>query len=140
MQFISSFLVRTDSTAKILYRGEYIEQVDNYPSLGNNRMHLSTGVNFQYSNPSIFAELRRSVGMSLYFCVDFLTCRSKAFVQEDLLWVGKIEKSVVSAEKVLLCVTGSEATFNAIRLARAATGRKPCGVGSSSATTSRTRR
>src|SRR5262245_32201443 len=36
----------------------------------------------------------------------------------------KIVQHIPSAEKVLLCVTGSEATFNAIRLARAVTGRK----------------
>ena len=52
----------------------------------------------------------------------------------DLLGVGtteqeielsrKLTQHVPSAEKVLLCVTGSEATYNAIRLARAVTGRK----------------
>lgn len=36
----------------------------------------------------------------------------------------KIHQHVPSAEKVLLCVTGSEATYNAVRLARAVTGRK----------------
>jgi glutamate-1-semialdehyde 2,1-aminomutase len=52
----------------------------------------------------------------------------------DLLGVGTTEQEielsrrltlhVPSAEKALLCVTGSEATYNAIRLARAVTGRK----------------
>ena len=36
----------------------------------------------------------------------------------------KINQHVPSAEKVLLCNTGSEATFHALRVARAVTGRK----------------
>ena len=36
----------------------------------------------------------------------------------------KLNRHIPSAEKVLLCNSGSEATFNAIRLARALTGRK----------------
>jgi glutamate-1-semialdehyde 2,1-aminomutase len=36
----------------------------------------------------------------------------------------KIHKHIPSAEKVLLCNTGSEATFHAIRVSRACTGRK----------------
>jgi glutamate-1-semialdehyde 2,1-aminomutase len=35
-----------------------------------------------------------------------------------------ISRSIPSAEKVLLCNSGSEATYNAVRLARAVTGRK----------------
>jgi len=52
----------------------------------------------------------------------------------DLLGVGtteqeiqlsrKLVEHVPSAERVLLCVTGSEATYNALRLSRAVTGRK----------------
>ena len=37
---------------------------------------------------------------------------------------GKLNRHIPSAEKVLLCNSGSEATFNAVRLARAVTGRK----------------
>jgi len=58
----------------------------------------------------------------------------EAIRSQDLLGVGstvkeirlsgKIVEYVPSAEKVLLCVTGSEATYNALRLARAVTGRK----------------
>ncbi len=36
----------------------------------------------------------------------------------------KLKRHIPSAEKVLLCNSGSEATFNAVRLARAVTGRK----------------
>jgi glutamate-1-semialdehyde 2,1-aminomutase len=52
----------------------------------------------------------------------------------DLIGVGttepevelaaKLKQHIPSAEKVLLCNSGSEATFNAVRLARAVTGRK----------------
>jgi glutamate-1-semialdehyde 2,1-aminomutase len=52
----------------------------------------------------------------------------------DLIGVGtteievqlasKLKHHIPSAEKVLLCNSGSEATFNAVRLARAVTGRK----------------
>src|SRR5713101_5377510 len=61
-------------------------------------------------------------------------CVVDAISSVDLIGVGtteqeiqlsrKVVEHVPSAEKVLLCVTGSEATFNAIRLARAVTGRK----------------
>ncbi len=52
----------------------------------------------------------------------------------DLMGVGTTESEInlaaklcehlPSAERVLLCISGTEATFNAVRLARAATGRK----------------
>ncbi len=58
----------------------------------------------------------------------------ETFHQSDLFGVGtteleirlskKIVEHVPSAEKVLFCNAGSEATYHAIRLARAATGRK----------------
>ncbi|MCL4854529.1 MAG: aspartate aminotransferase family protein, partial [Bryobacteraceae bacterium] len=59
---------------------------------------------------------------------------SDALHTVDLLGVGttvheielsqKLTQHVPSAEKVLLCVTGSESTYHAVRLARAVTGRK----------------
>jgi glutamate-1-semialdehyde 2,1-aminomutase len=59
---------------------------------------------------------------------------ARALEQVDLAGVGitemeirlaaKISEHIPSAEKVLLCNSGSEATYNAVRLARAATGRK----------------
>ena len=58
----------------------------------------------------------------------------EALAGPDLMGVGttesevelatKLNRHIPSAEKVLLCNSGSEATFNAIRLARAVTGRK----------------
>lgn len=58
----------------------------------------------------------------------------EAIRQTDLYGMGttdlevalaeKLVKLIPSAERVLLCNTGSEATFHAIRLARAATGRR----------------
>lgn len=44
--------------------------------------------------------------------------------EQEIALAQKLTRHVPSAEKVLLCVTGSEATYNAIRLARAVTGRK----------------
>jgi glutamate-1-semialdehyde 2,1-aminomutase len=44
--------------------------------------------------------------------------------EQEIELAGKLCRYVPSAERVLLCVTGSEATYNAVRLARAVTGRK----------------
>lgn len=44
--------------------------------------------------------------------------------EAEVLLAAKLCEHVPSAERVLLCVSGTEATFNAVRLARAATGRK----------------
>jgi len=44
--------------------------------------------------------------------------------EEEVRLSRKLVQHIPCAEKVLLCVTGSEATFHAIRLARAVTGRK----------------
>lgn len=59
---------------------------------------------------------------------------SEAISAVDMVGVGvtelevqlaeKLCRNIPSAERVLLCVTGSEATYNAVRLARAVTGRK----------------
>lgn len=59
---------------------------------------------------------------------------ANALQSVDLMGVGTTEaeinlaaklcEHVPSAERVLLCISGTEATFNAVRLARAATGRK----------------
>lgn len=59
---------------------------------------------------------------------------ARALEGPDLIGVGtteievelarKLTRHIPSAEKVLLCNSGSEATFNALRLARAVTGRK----------------
>jgi glutamate-1-semialdehyde 2,1-aminomutase len=44
--------------------------------------------------------------------------------ESEILLAAKLCEHVPSAERALLCISGSEATFNAIRLARAVTGRK----------------
>jgi glutamate-1-semialdehyde 2,1-aminomutase len=44
--------------------------------------------------------------------------------EAEIQLAAKLCEHIPSAESVLLCVTGSESTFNAIRLARAVTGRK----------------
>jgi glutamate-1-semialdehyde 2,1-aminomutase len=44
--------------------------------------------------------------------------------EAEIRLAAKLCEHVPSAELALLCVTGSEATFNALRVARAATGRK----------------
>lgn len=44
--------------------------------------------------------------------------------EAEINLAGKLCEHVPSAERVLLCIGGTEATFNAVRLARAATGRK----------------
>jgi len=44
--------------------------------------------------------------------------------EAEIRLAAKLCQHIPSAERVLLCVTGSESTFNAIRLARAVTGRK----------------
>jgi glutamate-1-semialdehyde 2,1-aminomutase len=59
---------------------------------------------------------------------------AEAMSSVDMIGVGTTEQEVQLAEKlcrhipscerVLLCITGSEATYNAVRLARAVTGRK----------------
>jgi len=44
--------------------------------------------------------------------------------EQEVLLARKLVEHIPCAEQVLLCVTGSEATYNAIRVARAVTGRK----------------
>src|SRR5262245_15388242 len=44
--------------------------------------------------------------------------------EAEILLAAKLCEHVPSAERALLCSSGSEATFNALRLARAVTGRK----------------
>lgn len=46
-----------------------------YPSCGNHRMNLSGAVDFQNGNLSVFAELRRTVGMPFNFLVDLSSRR-----------------------------------------------------------------
>lgn len=69
-----------------------------------------------HRNPSVDRAVIEAIGT-----VDLLGVGT---TEQEIELAKKLVRYVPSAEKALLCVTGSEATFNAVRLARAVTGRK----------------
>ncbi len=66
--------------------------------------------------PSVTERVREAIGHSDLFGV--------GATEGEVELAEKVVKHVPSAEKVLFCNAGSEATYHAIRVARAATGRK----------------
>ena len=64
------------------------------------------------------------VNRAVIQALDYVDLAGVGITEGEIRLAGKISNSIPSAEKVLLCNSGSEATYNAVRLARAVTGRK----------------
>jgi glutamate-1-semialdehyde 2,1-aminomutase len=56
--------------------------------------------------------------------LEYVDLAGVGITEGEIRLAGKLSECIPSAEKVLLCNSGSEATYNAVRLARAVTGRK----------------
>jgi glutamate-1-semialdehyde 2,1-aminomutase len=94
-------------------RGAYLEDVD-----GNRFLdyHAAYGAVFLgHSHPVVVRGVKSAIEEGVLFGV--------GATEAEIHLARKIVEHVPSVEKVLLCGSGSEATFNAIRLARAVTGR-----------------
>lgn len=74
--------------------------------------------------PPILGHSHPLVGQRIKDTVDQLDLVGVGTAELEIELAKKIVKHVPSAEKALLCNTGSEATYMAIRLARAVTGRE----------------
>jgi glutamate-1-semialdehyde 2,1-aminomutase len=95
-------------------QGAYIETLDGARLLDH---HCAYGAVFLgYAYPEISARVWEEIRTGLLFGV--------GVTELELEAAQKIVKHVPCAELVLMCGSGSEATFHAIRLARAATGRE----------------
>jgi len=93
--------------------GPYVEDI-----AGNRYLdfHGAYGAVFLgHSHPGVVQRVRATIEEAVLFGV--------GVTEGEVLLAEKIVQHVPSAEQVLLCLSGSEATFHAIRLARAVTGR-----------------
>jgi glutamate-1-semialdehyde 2,1-aminomutase len=94
-------------------RGGEIETVDGRRLID---YHAAYGAVFLgHAYPHIVARVAETIGDGVLFGL--------GVTEAEVLLAEKIAQHVPSAERVLLCGSGSEATLHAIRLARAVTGR-----------------
>lgn len=95
-------------------QGAYIEDVD-----GNRYVdyHAAYGpILLGHSFPSVVDRVREAIGGQVIFGV--------GTTEDEVLLAEKLVGHIPCAEQVLFCNSGSEATFHAIRLARAMTNRQ----------------
>jgi glutamate-1-semialdehyde 2,1-aminomutase len=74
--------------------------------------------------PTILGHNHRAVNSRVIEAISAVDMVGVGVTELEVQLAEKLCRHIPSAEKVLLCVTGSEATYNAVRLARAVTGRK----------------
>jgi glutamate-1-semialdehyde 2,1-aminomutase len=107
---------RRRSTPRICFRrgeGAYLEDLD-----GNRYVdyHAAYGAIFLgHSHPAVTARVAKAIEETVLFGV--------GVTEAEVALARKIVQHVPSAERVVVCNSGSEATYHAIRLARGITGR-----------------
>jgi glutamate-1-semialdehyde 2,1-aminomutase len=74
--------------------------------------------------PALLGHNHPAVRRKVIEALEAFTLLGAGTTELEIQLARKIQQHVPSAEKVLLCNTGSEATYHAIRVARAFTGRK----------------
>lgn len=74
--------------------------------------------------PIVLGHRNPGVDRAVHAAIDEMDMLGVGTTEAEIRLSHKLCQYVPSAEKVLLCTTGSEATYNAIRVARAVTGRK----------------
>jgi len=74
--------------------------------------------------PIILGHNHQAVNRSVTDAISAVDMVGVGITELEVQLAQKLCRHIPSAERVLLCVTGSEATYNAVRLARAVTGRK----------------
>jgi glutamate-1-semialdehyde 2,1-aminomutase len=94
--------------------GAYIEDVDGRSYLD---FHAAYGaILLGHSDPAVTARVSRAIEERVLFGV--------GVTESEVELAAKIVEHVPSAEQAVVCNSGSEATYHAIRLARGATGRE----------------
>ena len=108
---------RRRSEPKVCVRrgaGAYIEDVDGRRYLD---FHAAYGaILLGHSHPAVVGRVARAIQERVLFGV--------GVTEAEVELAAKIVEHVPSAEQVVVCNSGSEATYHAIRLARGATGRE----------------
>src|SRR4051794_6709565 len=108
---------RRRSEPRICFRrgdGAYLEDVDGRSYID---YHAAYGAVFLgHSHPAVVDRVSAAIRESVLFGV--------GVTQPELDLARKIVQHVPSAERVVVCNSGSEATYHAIRLARGVTGRE----------------
>jgi glutamate-1-semialdehyde 2,1-aminomutase len=107
---------RRRSEPRICFRrgaGAYLEDLDGRRYID---YHAAYGAVFLgHSHPAVVERVRRAIGETVLFGV--------GVTEAEYELAAKIVRHVPSAEQVVVCNSGSEATYHAIRLARGVTGR-----------------
>lgn len=73
--------------------------------------------------PILLGHNHPGVNRAVVDALDGVDLAGVGITESEILLARKISQCIPSAEKVLLCNSGSEATYNAVRLTRAVTGR-----------------
>jgi glutamate-1-semialdehyde 2,1-aminomutase len=109
---------RRRSDPRICFRrgtGAYLEDVDGRRYID---YHAAYGAIFLgHSHPAVTERVARAMRETVLFGV--------GVTEAELALARKIVEHVPSVEQVVVCNSGSEATYHAIRLARGVTGRQP---------------
>src|SRR5690242_10203180 len=109
---------RRRSEPRLCFRrgaGAYLEDVD-----GNRFLdyHAAYGAIFLgHSHPAVTERVARAIEHTVLFGV--------GVTEAEVALASKIVEHVPSIEQTVVCNSGSEATYHAIRLARGVTGRTP---------------
>ena len=74
--------------------------------------------------PIILGHNHPEVNARVAACLSAVDLAGVGVTEAEIELAARLCRHIPSAEKALLCVTGSEATYNAVRVARAVTGRK----------------
>ncbi len=74
--------------------------------------------------PILLGHSHPIVNRAVVRALDSVDLPGVGITEGEVRLAQKVSLNIPSADKVLLCNSGSEATYNAVRLARAATGRK----------------
>src|SRR3954451_8178200 len=108
---------RRRSTPRLCFRrgeGAYLEDLDGRRYID---YHAAYGAIFLgHSNPVVTSRVSRAIQDAVLFGV--------GVTEAEVALASKIVEHVPSAEQVVVCNSGSEATYHAIRLARGVTGRE----------------
>src|SRR5690348_6316491 len=95
-------------------RGAYLEDLDGRTSVD---YHAAYGAVFLgHSHPTVTARVARAIEDTVLFGV--------GVTEAEVALAAKLAEHVPSVEQTVVCNSGSEATYHAIRLARGVTGRE----------------